>query len=286
MLRLLNNGRDDELTDVRRLGMTEKQEEIFHRFLKAPYGLVLVTGPTGSGKTTTLYAALNQLVRQKINVVTVEDPVERSIAGAAQVQVNMKAGLTFAAALRSILRQDPDVIMIGEMRDDETVAIGVRAAITGHLVFSTLHTNDCASSVARLLDMGVVPYMAAAALTGVIAQRLVKKLCPHCRESYQPGEAEREALAAVSQAPVTALFRPVGCARCNGTGYIGRRAIYEFMELDEQMRGMILRGAPPQKIRKALRACGNMSLRDQAARMVLDGETSMEELEKIIYSAE
>lgn len=286
VLRLLNNGRDDELTDVRRLGMTEKQEEIFHRFLKAPYGLVLVTGPTGSGKTTTLYAALNQLVRQKINVVTVEDPVERSIAGAAQVQVNMKAGLTFAAALRSILRQDPDVIMIGEMRDHETVAIGVRAAITGHLVFSTLHTNDCASSVARLLDMGVVPYMAAAALTGVIAQRLVKKLCPHCRESYQPGEAEREELASVSQAPVTALFRPVGCARCNGTGYIGRRAIYEFMELDEQMRGMILRGAPPQKIRKALRAGGNMSLRDQAARMVLDGETSLEELEKIIYSAE
>ena len=266
--------------------MTEKQEEIFNRFLKAPYGLILVTGPTGSGKTTTLYAALNRLARQKINVVTVEDPVERSVPGAAQVQVNMKAGLTFATALRSILRQDPDVIMIGEMRDGETASIGVRAAITGHLVFSTLHTNDCASSVARLLDMGVVPYMAAAALTGVIAQRLVKKLCPFCRQEYRPGEAEREALAAVSQAPATTLFKPVGCARCNGTGYIGRRAIYEFMELDEKMKSMILRGASPQKLRRVLRAGGNMSLRDQAARMVVDGETSMEELEKIIYSAE
>ena len=153
-------------------------------------------------------------------------------------------------------------------------------------MFSTLHTNDCASSVARLLDMGVVPYMAAAALTGVIAQRLVKKLCPFCRQEYRPGEAEREALAAVSQAPATTLFKPVGCARCNGTGYIGRRAIYEFMELDEKMKSMILRGASPQKLRRVLRAGGNMSLRDQAARMVVDGETSMEELEKIIYSAE
>lgn len=239
VLRLLNSARDDCLMDVRRLGMTEEQEEIFERFIKAPYGLVLVTGPTGSGKTTTLYAALNRLVRRKINVVTVEDPVEKAISGATQVQVNVKSGLTFAVALRAILRQDPDVIMIGEMRDGETASIGVRAAITGHLVFSTLHTNDCAASVARLLDMGVVPYMAAAALTGVIAQRLVKELCPHCRREYEPDGRERELLGGAAPETVKRLWKPVGCSRCGNTGYSGRRAIYEFMEVDEKIGGMI-----------------------------------------------
>ncbi len=286
VLRLLNSARDDCLMDVRRLGMTEEQEEIFQRFIKAPYGLVLVTGPTGSGKTTTLYAALNRLVQRKINVVTVEDPVEKAIGGATQVQVNVKSGLTFAVALRAILRQDPDVIMIGEMRDGETASIGVRAAITGHLVFSTMHTNDCASSVARLLDMGVVPYMAAAALIGVVAQRLVKELCPHCRKEYDPDARERELLAGVTQEKVERLWKPVGCGRCNKTGYSGRRAIYEFMEVDEEISGMILRGASPRDVRAMLRANGGKSLREQAKDMVLRGETSMEEMEKIIYSVE
>lgn len=286
VLRLLNSARDDCLMDVRRLGMTEEQEEIFERFIKAPYGLVLVTGPTGSGKTTTLYAALNRLVRRKINVVTVEDPVEKAISGATQVQVNVKSGLTFAVALRAILRQDPDVIMIGEMRDGETASIGVRAAITGHLVFSTLHTNDCAASVARLLDMGVVPYMAAAALTGVIAQRLVKELCPHCRREYEPDGRERELLGGAAPETVKRLWKPVGCSRCGNTGYSGRRAIYEFMEVDEQIGGMIQKGTSPHEIRTVLRKNGSKSLREQARDMTIRGETSMEELEKIIYSVE
>ena len=286
VLRLLNSARDDCLMDVRRLGMTEEQEEIFERFVKAPYGLVLVTGPTGSGKTTTLYAALNRLVRRKINVVTVEDPVEKAISGATQVQVNVKSGLTFAVALRAILRQDPDVIMIGEMRDGETASIGVRAAITGHLVFSTLHTNDCAASVARLLDMGVVPYMAAAALTGVIAQRLVKELCPHCRREYEPDGRERELLGGAAPETVKRLWKPVGCSRCGNTGYSGRRAIYEFMEVDEKIGGMIQKGTSPHEIRTVLRKNGSKSLREQARDMTIRGETSMEELEKIIYSVE
>ena len=286
VLRLLNSARDDCLMDVRRLGMTEEQEEIFERFIKAPYGLVLVTGPTGSGKTTTLYAALNRLVRRKINVVTVEDPVEKAISGATQVQVNVKSGLTFAVALRAILRQDPDVIMIGEMRDVETASIGVRAAITGHLVFSTLHTNDCAASVARLLDMGVVPYMAAAALTGVIAQRLVKELCPHCRREYEPDGRERELLGGAAPETVKRLWKPVGCSRCGNTGYSGRRAIYEFMEVDEKIGGMIQKGTSPHEIRTVLRKNGSKSLREQARDMTIRGETSMEELEKVIYSVE
>lgn len=286
VLRLLNSARDDCLMDVRRLGMTEEQEEIFERFIKAPYGLVLVTGPTGSGKTTTLYAALNRLVRRKINVVTVEDPVEKAISGATQVQVNVKSGLTFAVALRAILRQDPDVIMIGEMRDGETASIGVRAAITGHLVFSTLHTNDCAGSVARLLDMGVVPYMAAAALTGVIAQRLVKELCPHCRREYEPDGRERELLGGAAPETVKRLWKPVGCSRCGNTGYSGRRAIYEFMEVDEKIGGMIQKEISPHEIRTVLRKNGSKSLREQARDMTIRGETSMEELEKIIYSVE
>lgn len=286
VLRLLNSARDDCLMDVRRLGMTEEQEEVFERFIKAPYGLVLVTGPTGCGKTTTLYAALNRLVRRKINVVTVEDPVEKAISGATQVQVNVKSGLTFAVALRAILRQDPDVIMIGEMRDGETASIGVRAAITGHLVFSTLHTNDCAASVARLLDMGVVPYMAAAALTGVIAQRLVKELCPHCRREYEPDGRERELLGGTAPEPVKRLWKPVGCSRCGNTGYSGRRAIYEFMEVDEEIGGMIQKGASPREIRTVLRKNGSKSLREQARDMTIRGETSVEELEKIIYSVE
>ena len=182
VLRLLGNDRNNSLMDIRRLGMEEEQRIVFEHILKAPHGMVLVTGPTGSGKTTTLYAAINRMVKKKINIVTVEDPAEKVMDGITQVQVNSKAGLTFASALRSILRQDPDVIMVGEMRDEETVAIGVRAAITGHLVLSTLHTNDCASTIHRLRNMGVPPYMAAASLSGIVAQRLVKLLCPNCRQ--------------------------------------------------------------------------------------------------------
>lgn len=286
VLRLLNSSRDDRFLDVRRLGMTERQVEVFEKILKAPYGILLVTGPTGGGKSTTLYAAMHQLAQRSINVVSVEDPVEKLISGASQVQVNIKAGLTFATALRAILRQDPDVIMVGEMRDSETASMGVRAAITGHLVLSTLHTNDCAASITRLLDMGVAPYMAAAALTGIVSQRLVKELCPHCRERYHPDEHERMLLASVTDRKAEYLYRPAGCPRCNGTGYSGRRAIYEMMEIDEEIRSMILSGASPHSIRVRQREKGEPSLKDQVAAMVLKGETGMEEMEKIIYSVE
>lgn len=286
VLRLLNSSRDDRFLDVRRLGMTEHQVRFFEKILKAPYGILLVTGPTGGGKSTTLYAAMHQLAQRSINVVSVEDPVEKLISGASQVQVNIKAGLTFATALRAILRQDPDVVMVGEMRDSETAVMGVRAAITGHLVLSTLHTNDCASSVTRLLDMGVAPYMVAAALTGIVSQRLIKELCSHCRERYCPGGHERQLLAAVTDQKTEYLYRPAGCPRCNGTGYSGRRAIYEVMEIDEEIRSMILSGAAPHRIRAHQRAKGAPSLKDQAAAMVLKGETGIEEMEKIIYSVE
>ncbi len=286
VLRLLNSSRDERYLDVRQLGMTEKQVLFFEQILKAPYGILLVTGPTGGGKSTTLYAAMYQLAKRNINVVSVEDPVEKLISGASQVQVNVKAGLTFATALRAILRQDPDVIMVGEMRDSETASMGVRAAITGHLVLSTLHTNDCAASITRLLDMGVAPYMAAAALTAIVSQRLIKELCPHCREKYRPDDRERRLLASVTDRACEHLYRPVGCPRCNGTGYSGRRAIYEMMEVDEQIRSMILSGAPPHDIRAYQRRRGEASLRDQALEMVLAGETGMDEMEKIIYSVE
>lgn len=287
VLRLLGNDRDNSLMDVKRLGMNDEQREIFDRILKVPHGIVLVTGPTGSGKTTTLYAVLSRIVKKKINVVTVEDPVEKVMEGVTQVQINPKSGLTFAAALRSILRQDPDVIMVGEMRDEETISIGVRAAITGHLVLATLHTNDCASAVNRLRNMGVPSYMTAAALSGIVAQRLVKVLCPDCCRPYEPDERERKLFRAIgADCGAGPLWRAVGCASCNGTGYIRRKAVYELMDVDEEVKSMITDNAQTREIREYQRKRGFKSLKEYVLQMVLDGETSMDEVEKIIYSAE
>lgn len=286
VLRLLGNDRDNSLMDVKRLGMNEEQREVFERILKVPHGIVLVTGPTGSGKTTTLYAVLSRIVKKKINVVTVEDPVEKVIEGITQVQINPKAGLTFAAALRSILRQDPDVIMVGEMRDEETISIGIRAAITGHLVLATLHTNDCASTINRLRNMGVPPYMTAAALSGILAQRLVKILCPDCRHAYEPDARERRLFKENGSGEPKLLWKAVGCPCCNGTGYIRRKAVYELMDVDEEVKTMITNHATPRDIHAYQRKRGLKSLREYAMQMVLEGETSMEEAEKIIYSAE
>lgn len=285
-LRLLGNERDNFLLDIRRLGMDQEQREIFEEILKAPHGMVLVTGPTGSGKTTTLYAVLSRIVKKKVNVVTVEDPVEKVIEGMTQVQINPKAGLTFAATLRSILRQDPDVIMVGEMRDEETVSIGVRAAITGHQVLSTLHTSDCASTINRLRNMGVPSYMAAASLSGIIAQRLVKVLCPSCRESYEPDGREKAIFASLDGCQVERLWKPAGCPDCNRTGYSGRKAIYEIMEVDDGLRTMILDNRPPYEIRLHQKERGFKALKDYALMMAARGETSVEEAEKIIYSVE
>lgn len=286
VLRLLGNDRDSSLIDVRRLGMDEKQEEIFGRMLKAPFGIILVTGPTGSGKSTTLYAALSQLAEKKINCVTVEDPVEKLINGVTQVQVNAKAGLTFATALRSILRQDPDVIMVGEIRDEETADIGVRAAVTGHLVLSTLHTNDCVSAVYRLQNMGIPFYMIAAATTGVVAQRLVKVLCPHCRRKIKAGQQTKRLLYEVSGKEAEEVWEAVGCEECLNTGYSHRRAIYEMFELNETTKNMIRDGETAEKIRRYQRERGFLSLQEQAAQMVMNGEMYMEEAEKVIYSAD
>ena len=285
VIRLLDSNRKSSLLDITKLGMSPEQLETFQKILKAPNGIILVTGPTGSGKTTTLYAVLSQVVKRKVNIITVEDPVEKVIEGVSQVQVNQKAGLTFSAALRSILRQDPDVIMIGEMRDGETASIGVRAAITGHLVLSTIHTNDCASSITRLVDMGVPGYMVAASISGVIAQRLVKQLCPFCKEEYEPDEKER-LLFKEANADPEKLWRPVGCERCNYTGYSDRTAIYEIMKVDGRLNELISDGAATHGIRAYAREQGTVFLRDSAIQMALEGKTSVEEMEKIIYSVD
>lgn len=224
----------------RALGLTGSELEKFDEILRHPNGIVLVTGPTGSGKSTTLYTALNELNSDMVNIVTVEDPVEANVDGVNQVQVNPKANLTFGNALRSILRQDPDIIMIGEIRDRETASIAVQASITGHLVVSTLHTNDTASSVTRLLDMGVESYLIADALTGIIAQRLVRRLCPNCKRRHVLLEHELEYLGLTPEEKDSAeVYEPVGCQRCAGTGYFDRIGIYEIMEITPRMRTMI-----------------------------------------------
>ena len=284
VLRLLGNDRDSALMDIRRLGMSETQEEIFSRMLKAPFGIILVTGPTGSGKSTTLYAALNRLGEKKINRVTVEDPVEKVLPGVTQVQVNAKSGLTFAAALRSILRQDPDVVMIGEMRDEETADIGVRAAITGHLVLSTLHTNDCVSVIYRLKNMGIPFYMIAAALTGVVAQRLVKVLCPYCKKKAFADKGTRHLIRDFTGEEMEEVLEAVGCGECQFTGYSHRTAVYEIFELNETVKNMIRDGESAEKIRYYQRERGFLSLQEQAARMVIAGEMDMKEAENVIYS--
>lgn len=236
---------------------------------------MLLTGPTGSGKSTTLYSLLNMLNDPSKNIITIEDPVEYTINGITQVQINEKIGLTFGGALRSILRQDPDIIMVGEIRDAETAHLAVRAALTGHLVLSTLHTNDAPSSVGRLADMGVPPFLLASSLRAVAAQRLVRRLCPSCRAS---AEVAAE-LAAASGLPLGAeIFAPSGCAECRSTGYSGRTVVAEIMPVSAQIAEMIYRNAPAGELRREARRLGMETLRKAAAKKVLSGETSAEEM--------
>ncbi|MDO4314211.1 MAG: ATPase, T2SS/T4P/T4SS family [Oscillospiraceae bacterium] len=266
----------------RSLGLTQGEMEQFDGILRHPNGIVLVTGPTGSGKSTTLYTALSELNSDMVNIVTVEDPVEANIDGVNQVQVNPKANLTFANALRSILRQDPDIIMIGEIRDSETASIAVQASITGHLVVSTLHTNDTASSVTRLLDMGVESYLIADALTGIIAQRLVRRLCPNCKRRHTLLEHELDYLELTPEEERAAeIYEPVGCQRCNGTGYYDRIGIYEIMEITPRLRTMISRRRATGDLRETAIAEGMRTLRQSARRLVLDGTTSISEMQRI-----
>lgn len=266
------------------LGLRPEDLEKFDNILKNPNGIILVTGPTGSGKSTTLYTALSELSTEQVNVITVEDPVEANVDGVNQVQVNNKADMTFANALRSILRQDPDVIMIGEIRDGETAEIAVRASITGHLVVSTLHTNSTAATVGRLIDMGIEPYLLGDSLVGIIAQRLVRRLC----ECKRPREAtvEEKKIMSRSAAEKLTIYDPVGCQVCNGTGYIGRIGIYEIMTINQKIRGLIASRATADEIKKAAEEDGMSSLRNSAAKYVCEGVTSMAELMKTTYNAD
>lgn len=257
------------------LGLFEDDVSVLRRMMKAPHGIFLMTGPTGSGKSTTLYSMLDILNTPDVNIITIEDPVEYTVDGINQVQVNEKAGLTFAEALRSILRQDPDKIMVGEIRDYITAELAIRAALTGHLVLSTLHTNDAPSSVMRLTDMGVAPFLISSSLVAVVAQRLLRRLCDRCRKE-QPLSAELAASIGVPEG--TPVFSPVGCDECRGTGYRGRIAIVEIMEVDDEIRAMINKGASVEELRERASAKGMRFLSQSALRNVLAGVTSVDEM--------
>ena len=271
---------DSSVRRIQDLGMTDYNYKRFVSCLKVPQGVVLVTGPTGSGKSTTLYAALGEIAKPNLNVITVEDPVEKKINNINQCQINEKAGMTFAAALRSILRQDPDIIMIGEMRDTETAEIGIRAAITGHLVLSTLHTNDAASTVTRLVDMGVDAYMVATSLIGVVAQRLTKVVCKNCREGYMSTPEENELMKIEESVPV---FKAVGCGKCTN-GYTGRTAIHEILLATPKMKEIIAAGAKAEQIQELAKEEGCLLLRDNVAELVKEGKTTMDELVRVTYA--
>lgn len=270
--------------DKSELGLQPDDLKRFNAILKNPHGIILVTGPTGSGKSTTLYTALSSLNSEDVNIITVEDPVEANIDGINQVMVNNKADMTFANALRSILRQDPDIIMIGEIRDAETAEIAVRASITGHLVVSTLHTNSTASSIARLRDMGIESYLISDSLVGVIAQRLVRRLC-ECKKAKEASDEEKLMLGFETSQPLT-IYEPCGCKLCGNSGYKGRIGIYEIMTVTSSVRKLISRGAEPDDIKEAAQKEGMHTLKDAAAVYVLNGTTSVAEMVRATYEAE
>ncbi len=278
VIRLLN--KDDTLLNIEKLGFREDNMERFKRLIKKPYGILLATGPTGSGKSTTLFAALNEINTPTKNIVTIEDPVEYQISGINQVQANVAAGLTFAKTLRSILRQDPDIVMVGEIRDEETAEIAIRAALTGHLVLSTLHTNDAISAVTRLTDMGIPGYLVASTVIGVIAQRLVRTLCPNCKEEYEPNSEEKVFL----DQEVNTLWRPSGeeCDKCT-TGYKGRVAIQEVIEITPEMEEMIAEGANEPTLKRYVREQGMEGLLTDGKEKLRAGITSYKELVSVIH---
>ncbi len=281
VMRLLDKERN--LLSLEALGFEGDELERFERIIKRPNGVFLVTGPTGSGKTTTLYAALKKLNRSDVKIITAEDPVEFSLAGINQCQVRPGIGLTFARILRAILRQAPNIILVGEIRDHETAEIAVQAALTGHLVFSTLHTNDAPSAITRLIDMGVKPFLVSAAVQAVLAQRLVRVLCAACKESYRPSEVELRELGLDPRVHAEATFhRARGCGECDDAGYRGRIGIFEMMAMDAAMRELTYRGEPAVRLRDYARTSGGMStLGDDGVRKVLDGRTSVEELLRV-----
>ncbi|MEL7649825.1 MAG: GspE/PulE family protein [Sedimentibacter sp.] len=278
VLRILN--RSSFIKSKHELGFTTEDLMILDSIMGCQNGIILISGPTGSGKTTTLYAYLHELNKVNKNIITVEDPVEYKIHGINQVQVNLRAGLSFASGLRSILRQDPDIIMVGEIRDEETASMAVRAAITGHLVISTIHTNDAPSTVIRLHDMGIKPFLTAASLRGVVSQRLVRKICPNCRTEYETGKHEMELLKLKES---TALYRGTGCAVCYYSGYSGRIGIYEVMKADKDIRDIIYRGGSADELARAAERNGMTTLKENCRQLVLSGITSVDEYSQLVY---
>jgi len=280
VLRLLN--KSNTLFRLADLGLNNENLEILNQLITSSHGIILVTGPTGSGKTTTLYSILSKINSSDINIITIEDPVEYQLKGIGQIQVNSKIDLTFAKGLRSIVRQDPDVILIGEMRDQETADIGVQSALTGHLVFSTLHTNDAASAITRLKDIGVEPFLISSSVIAVIAQRLVRVLCKECREAYNPDEETLERLGfKVGQSDTPTIYRAKGCSKCFNSGYKGRIGIYEFMVLNEELQNMILKTHDSHQIKKEANRQGMTSLYDDGIQKVLNGTTTISEILRV-----
>jgi len=275
VMRLLRQ--NSALRGVRDLGMHEREYTCLRRVLELPHGIVLVTGPTGSGKTSTLYTALQEINDAERKIVTIEDPIEYQLRGVNQIQVSEKSGLTFARGLRSILRHDPDVILIGEIRDQETAQIAVQASLTGHLVFSTLHTNDAPGALTRLVDMGVEPYLVASSLEAVLAQRLVRLLCPKCKavDDSPPARAYRGRIGIPEETPI---YRAVGCRECRQTGFHGRQAIFEWMDTSNEIRQLILQNASTDVIRDAARRAGMTTLAEDGRRLVREGRTTIEEV--------
>jgi type IV pilus assembly protein PilB len=281
VLRLLPKERQQFRLD--RLGMTPDNLESFRFWAREPHGIILITGPTGSGKSTTLFAAMTEINRPEIKVITVEDPVEYRLAGLNQIQINTRAGLTFATVLRSILRSDPDVVMVGEIRDVETAKISIEAALTGHFVLSTLHTNDAPAALSRLNEMGVEPFLTGAAVTGVLAQRLARRLCEHCKELYTPNKAELEA----SHIPEellhgkTELFRRNGCVRCRQTGYKGRVGVFQLLQMNEELSTLAARKASHEELERSAMENGMTTLWADGIEKALAGLTSLEELARV-----
>jgi general secretion pathway protein E/type IV pilus assembly protein PilB len=283
VMRLLRQ--NSTLRGLAEIGMNQRELEHFRHVLGLPHGIILLTGPTGSGKTSTLYTALNEINDAIRKIITVEDPVEYQLKGVNQIQVNEKSGLTFARGLRSILRHDPDVILIGEIRDAETAQIAVQASLTGHLVFSTLHTNDAPGALTRLVDMGVEPYLVASSLEAVLAQRLVRVLCPHCKQPDNSATAQafKAKLGIVAD---KTIFKSVGCRECRNTGFFGRHAIFEWMDTDEEIRQLILKSASTDQIRAAARHAGMRTLAEDGWRMVVAGVTTVEEVLSVTTAKE
>ena len=272
------------MLDLADLGFSDHNFQMFQESYKKPYGEILVTGPTGSGKSTTLYATLNILNRPEVNTITVEDPVEYRLQGINQVQTNVKAGLTFAAALRSILRCDPDIVLIGEIRDHETALIATQAALTGHLVLSSLHTNDAPSALTRLVEMGIEPYLVASALDCVLAQRLARRLCSKCKEPYKPTieELTTARFPFDPEGDLPELFKPIGCSNCSNTGYKGRMAIHEVMAVTEDLQRLVVESASAEEMKRTAQSQGMKTLRHDGMEKVVKGATSIEEILRVV----